>query len=63
VKDYMNEIYTPFEQNLALAWAAANFSLWRAANETASPKDAQKEFFSFVEGGLSLALDFREKNA
>ena len=63
MQDYMGREYTPFEQNMALAWASGNFADWMRKNPNASVDDREKAFFDFVEGGLSLALEFRKQNA
>lgn len=63
MKDYMGEQYTQFEQSLALSWASANLSAWLGSHPNASIDEREKQFFSFVEGGLSIALEFRERNS
>lgn len=60
--DYMDARYTQFEQNMALSWASANYSTWLQSHPNASPEDREKQFFDCVEGGLSIALEFRERN-
>ena len=60
--DYMEKEYTPFEQNLALAWASVNFSAWVQENQSASMDERKQMFFDCIEGGLSLALEFRKQN-
>lgn len=62
LSDYMSELYTPFEQNLAITWANAHFSSWYQANQNASYEEQQKTFFDCIEGGLSVALEFRKQN-
>lgn len=42
LSDYMSELYTPFEQNLAITWANAHFSSWYQANQNASYEEQQK---------------------
>lgn len=60
--DYMEKEYTLFEQNLALAWASGNFSAWVQENQSASMDERKQMFFDCIEGGLSLALEFRKQN-
>ncbi len=61
--DYMSDLYTPFEQNMALSWASIHFNLWLKENPNASPSEQEKSFFDCVESGLTLALDFRNQNS
>lgn len=61
--DYMGDLYTPFEQNLALSWAGSLFQVWLQSNPAASPEARKQMFFSCLEGGLSLALEFRHQNS
>lgn len=63
MQDYIGSEYTQFEQNMAMAWASGNFADWIRKNPNASIVDREKAFFEFVEGGLSLALEFRKQNA
>lgn len=60
--DYMSENYTPFEQNLALSWTNSHFTVWYQDNRDASPDYRRDVFFQYLEGGLSLALEFRQQN-
>ena len=60
--DYMGTDYTPFEQNVALSWASAVFSAWLAENPHTPVEEREKQFFQCVEGGLSIALEFRKQN-
>lgn len=62
MKEYMEEHYTAFEQNMALSWASANFSDWLRKHPSASIEEREKQFYDCVEGGLSIALEFRKKN-
>ncbi len=62
ISDYMSDAYTPFEQNLALAWAQAHLAAYLSANPNCSFENREKEFLDALEGGLRLALKFRESN-
>ena len=61
--DYMSDFYTPFEQNLALAWAQAHLAAHLTANPACSLQEQKKIFSDAIEGGLGLALEFRKNNA
>ena len=61
--DYMEKDYTPFEQNMALSWASANFADWLRDHPNASFEEREKLFFECVEGGLSIAIEFRKQNS
>lgn len=63
ISDYMSDVYTPFEQNLALTWANVHYSTWYQSHQNASYEEQKKAFFDCIEGGLSVALEFRNQNA
>lgn len=62
MKNRIDELYSPFEQSMALSWATAAFSSWLAAHPRADFTERENAYFECVEGGLSVALDFRQKN-
>lgn len=58
----MDEHYTPFEQNLALSWAQAHLSSYLSANPNCTLKEKEDHFLDALDGGLSLALELRQRN-
>ena len=61
--DYVAQNYTPFEQNLALSWANAQFHTWLTTHADAPFVEQEKAFFEFLESGLTVALEFRNQNS
>ncbi len=56
-----DQLYTRFEQNLALTWAHAHFAEFLRANPDCSFEEQEICFLNAVESGLSLALDLRDR--
>ena len=61
--DYMSQLYTPFEQNLSLAWAQAHLAAFLTQNPHSTLDEREKEFLEALEGGFGVALEFRKHNA
>lgn len=59
--DPADDYYTRFEQNLALAWAQAHLTDFLRVNPHCSEQEKTKYFLDAVEGGLSLALEYRKR--
>lgn len=59
--DPADEYYTHFEQNMALAWAQAHLADFLRANPYCSEQEKTKYFLDAIEGGLSLALEYRKR--
>lgn len=49
--------FTPYEENVALAWATACLEKYDRENPDASLDDRVKAFRDAVEGGFALVLD------
>lgn len=56
----MNEKYSPFEIDLALAWAQAHLADYLRANPNASFEEKYADFSESIEGGLSVARKFTD---
>lgn len=44
--DYMSDLYTPFEQNMALSWASIHFNLWLKENPNLCRSTSDRGFLS-----------------
>lgn len=51
-----------FQQNLALAWASANYADWLRTHPDADMSAKVSEFYDWVESGLTVATQFRNEN-
>lgn len=58
----MDDLYSYFEQGLALAWAQAHLSVYMQETPSCTISEKSDYFLEAVEGGLSLALEFRKQN-
>ena len=60
--DEADQYYTHFEQPMALAWAQAHLCDFMRTHTACSNEQKEKVFLDALEGGLSLALERRERN-
>lgn len=58
--DPADELYTPYEEQLALAWAQAHLSDYMRTHPDCSLDDKRRVFLEAVDGGFSLALELRQ---
>ena len=58
--DPADELYTPYERELALAWAQAHLVDFMREHPGCSLDDKRRVFLEAIEGGFSLALELRQ---
>lgn len=51
----------PFYEQVALSFASATYSDWLRQNPSATPDEKMDSFFHFVEGGLTVAVEFMHR--
>ena len=54
--------FSDFEQKIALSWAQVCFQDWLSKHQAAPVNERVDHFFDCIEGGLSVALEYRHKN-
>ncbi len=52
-----------FHQNLALAWASANYADWLRTHPDADASARVSAFYDWVESGLTVAIQFSNENS
>lgn len=56
------EVYTPFEQSMAIGWAQALLLNYLSRNPAADVESLRKLYLQAIEGGLGIAKDFSRGN-
>ena len=54
--------YSEFEEKIALSWAQVSFQDWLSKHQSAPADERASYFLDCIEGGLSVALEYRHKN-
>ena len=58
---YAESNYTAFEKDIALAWANSAYNHWLQEHPNSDGDVRAKTFLECIEGGLSVALAFRDR--